>query len=236
MVFSTIAQIIGVSAGLMTPVALPVTCNITQPPIINISPTTDPIQYDTSKTSAELTAMKSNTISPYGLNVDQTTGGLRQDKPTIETKIKFGILTDPNTQTFCMSYAQIDINIKLQPKIYIAQEYNTGECGRMVLGHEKKHVTTDRWVINKYSNKMGQAILGAVNSAKVIGPFPVSKLEETKELMQNHIISSLDSVKLVMMNEMNIRQQHVDSLEEYERVGQYCQESAETVFKKKYKK
>lgn len=231
-----IIQVMAVSAGLMvTPVAMPTSCHLSKAPVININPITNDIQYDTSKTSAELTAIKSNTISPYGLNVDQTTGGLRQDKPSMTYQMKYHVVTDPNTQTFCMSYAQINVDIKLQPKIFIAKEYNVGECGKMVRGHEKKHVTTDRWVINKYAKQMGLAVQNAVNSAGIIGPFPTSRIEEMQKVMGKHITSALDSVQLAMKNEMNIRQQHVDTLQEYDRVSQYCKGSAKAVFKKKNK-
>lgn len=238
MVFSTIAQIaqvIGVSSALMTPVAMPTTCQLNKAPVINITPITKKIQYDMSKTSAQLTAMKSDTISPYGLNIDTTTGGLRHDQPSMEYEIKYDILTNTRNQTFCISYNQIDISIKLQPKIYIAKEYNVGKCGKMVLGHEKKHVTTDRWVTEKYAKKMGKAVQQALKSTSVSGPFPVARLEEIQEAMSQYIQSATDTVKLQMTNEMNIRQQHVDTLEEYERVSAYCTESAQKVFEQQQK-
>lgn len=219
----------------MTPVALPATCQLNQAPVINITPITKKIEYDMSKTSAELSAVKSNTISPYGLNIDTTTGGLRHDQPVMTYEVKYHILTDTQTQTFCISYSEIDIKIKLQPKIYIAKEYNVGECGRMVLGHEKKHVTTDRWVTDKYAKKMGIAVKNALKNSSVNGPFPVDRLAQIQEAMTNHIQAATDTVKLQMTNEMNIRQQHVDSLEEYERVSAYCTESAKKVFEKREK-
>lgn len=130
-------------------------CAITQAPIININQQTKPIQYDHSKSSAELTAMKSDTISPYGLNVDTATGGLRHDRPQMLARVETNNLYNKETQNFCMSYSTITIGILLQPKIYIAKEFNNGECGKMVLEHEKKHVTTDRWVMNKYTALIG---------------------------------------------------------------------------------
>lgn len=224
MILSNIAQIIGV-AGLLTttPVALPVKCTMNQAPIINITPQTKKIQYDKTRTSAELSQLKSNTISPYGINADQTTGGLRHDRPTMTTTMKFNVLTDPRTQTICMSYNTINVDIKLQPKIYIAKEFNSGRCAREVLEHEKTHVTVDRQVINKYSQKMGTAIQRAVNDAGVIGPFPIARAKEIRQMMSSNIESALASVKLAMANELNTRQQQIDSLEEYERVGKYCE-------------
>ena len=212
------------------------TCRISEPPVISISPETDPIKYDISKTSEQLSALKTNTISPYGLDVDTATGGMRRDKANIEYVIKYHILTNNVGQTSCMSYANIDLKIQLRPKIYIAQEYNTGECGKMVLGHEKKHVTTDRWVTNKYSKKLGKAIQHTVNSVKVVGPFPSNRKAEVQTLMKERIKQTVNNVMTQMNQEMSIRQKHVDSLEEYERVSQYCKNSAAMVFKKRQEK
>jgi hypothetical protein len=214
-----------------TPVAMPGTCRMTKPPVININPVTAPIQYDRSQTSAQLSAMQSGTISPYGLDVDQATGGLRQDQPMMKYEIKYHILSDPNSGTFCMSYGQIDVDIRLQPKIYIAKEYDSGQCGKEVIEHEKKHVRVDRHVINKYARAMGIAVQKAVNSAGVVGPFPNSQVQSIRADMQSHIDSALNSIKLLMINEMNQYQQQVDSLEEYERVSKFCEKQRETVFK-----
>ncbi len=234
MILSTIAQIAQITGttGLLlaTPVASPFTCSITQAPIINIRPQTKEVLYDVGKTSAQLNQLKSNTISPYGLNADQTTGGLRHDQPTMTTTMKYNVIQDPVTQTICMSYNTINVDIQLQPKIYIAKEFNKGRCAREVIKHENKHVTVDRQVINKYSKLMGTAIQKAVNEAGAIGPFPVSRAPELQEMMAGHIENALSSIRLLMTNEMNQRQQQVDSLEEYEQVGQFCEKNAQKAY------
>ena len=240
MILKTALHSVGI-IGLLTAIPLsasaqkPTTCPISKAPIINVRPQTKPIQYDKTKTSAQLSSLKSNTISPYGLGVDQTTGGLRHDQPTMSTQMKFNILTNPQTQTICLSYDTINVDIQLQPKIYIAKEFNTGRCAREVLEHEKKHVNVDRKVINKYTRLMGLAIQKAVNSVGAVGPFPVSRSEELQKMMSGHIESALASVQLSMTNEMNTRQQQVDSLEEYERVGQYCEKASQRAFKAQQK-
>jgi len=214
-------------APLLQPVAQPVTCRVTKAPIINIRPITKEIAFDFSKTSAELNQITSNTISPYGASVDQTTGGLRHDKPVTQVITTFHALTERRTQSMCLSYDTITLTILLRPKIYIAKEFNRGRCGREVMKHEKKHVHVDRYVINKYSKQMGKAVQKAVNQAGVIGPFSANRAKEFQEMMFQNIQSAISSIELAMMNEMNSRQQQVDSLEEYERVGQYCEKAGE---------
>lgn len=236
MIFSTLAQIAAASGLLLTtPVASPFKCVMNQAPTINISPQTKEIQYDLNKTSLELGQLQSSTISPYGLNTDQTTGGLRHDQPLIITLMKFNVAEDPNTQTVCMSYNSIDVDIQLQPKIFIAKEFNRGRCALEVIEHEKKHVAVDREVINKYSKLMGKALQKAVNDAGVVGPFHSSFSEEMQKMMRNHIDNTLSSIQLYMTNEMNNRQQQVDSLEEYERISKYCESATKRAYKNKQK-
>ena len=130
-----------------------------------------------------------------------------------------------------MSYNTINVDIQLQPKIYIAKEFNRGRCGREVLEHEKKHVHVDRVVMNKYTKKMGIAIQNAVNNAGVIGPFQSGRTEEFQKIMFDNVKSALTSIELSMQNEMNIEQQKIDSLEEYERVGKHCEKASQRVLK-----
>jgi hypothetical protein len=143
----------------------------------------------------------------------------------------FNILQDPRTGSTCMTYDTIHVDILLQPKIYIAKEFNYGRCGREVLEHEKKHVHVDRVIMNKYTKQMGIAIQNAVNNAGAIGPFQSQRTEEFQQKMFDNLKSALGSIELAMQNEMNREQQKVDSLEEYERVGQYCKKASKRVFK-----
>ena len=230
MILSSLVQIIG-TAGLLatTPVALPVQCRITKAPIINIRPVTKKIDYDLSKTSAQLNQLQSNTISPYGLGVDQTTGGLRHDQPTIKTTMTFNVITNQQSQFTCLSYNTINVDIKLKPKIYIAKEFNEGRCAREVVEHERKHVYVDRKIMNKYTKLMGKAVQKAVNDAGVIGPFASNRTENFQDKMAANIKSALSSVELSMQNEMNREQQQIDSLEEYERVSKHCKNASKRV-------
>lgn len=204
--------------------ATPVQCSIPVAPIINIKPVTADIQYDFSKTDQQLTAMKSNTISPYGINADMVTRGLRHDKPTMDYNIQFGSAVHPSSGTFCVWYKQIDINIKLSPKIYIAKGYNKGKCGQFILNHEKKHVLVDRQVMNKYAQMMGKSVQNAVNMAGALGPYNMDKVDSVRDGMSKHIDSALQSVLLLMQNEMNNKQQAIDSKEEYDAGHEACKE------------
>lgn len=70
-----------------------------------------------------------------------------------------------------------------------------------------------------------------VNSSGVIGPLPISQMEQARALMNQRIENAIASTVEQMQQEMKIRQSHVDSLEEYERVNQYCTEAGEAALK-----
>ncbi|MEM6780925.1 MAG: hypothetical protein AAF569_03590 [Pseudomonadota bacterium] len=191
---------------------------------INVIPTTNQIQYDFSKTDAELTQVETDTVNPYGPGVDLVTKGLRHEKPHMEFKIEFGTQGFARTASFCAWYKQIDVNITLSPKIYIAKGYTKGECGKFILEHEKKHVRVDREVMNKYSRKMGEAILKTVNATGPLGPFELSAKENVRQNMTKHIENVINPIVEEMKAEMRVRQQAVDSKEEYDLGSAICRD------------
>lgn len=202
--------------------ASPGQCVIPEAPIISVKPVTENIQYDFTKTSAELTAMKSDTISPYGIGVDTVTRGLRHDQPKMNYTIEFGVQNFPKHASFCAYYKKIEINIELSPKIYIAKGYHTGKCGKFILEHEKRHVLVDRQVMNKYARLIGESVQRAVHSAGAQGPHNVGNADSIRDSMNAHIDSAINAVMLPMRNEMNARQQAIDSREEYDAGAKAC--------------
>lgn len=204
--------------------AADVRCNVPKAPTIRVQPETANIKYDYSKTTDELTSRGSNTVNPYAANVDTTTGGLRSDRPEIRSSIKMGTLSYPSLGVGCMWYDSVIVNIKLAPTIFIAKEFQQEPCKSAIVGHEIKHVTVDREVMNKYALEIGKAIQTAVNQAGAMGPFNTNEMARNQDTYIKHVQSAIDSQELLLSKEMAIRQGHVDSIEEYERVGKSCKD------------
>ena len=70
---------------------------------------------------------------------------------------------------------------------------------------------------------MGKAIQHAVDETGVVGPFNISQRQKAQQRMKGNIQKAIDAVKSDMDKEMMRRQQAIDSLEEYERVGEHCE-------------
>ena len=205
--------------------AADVRCTVPKAPLIQVLPKTANIRYDHSMTTAQLTAMGSNTVNPYASNLDATTGGLRSDSAKISSNIKMGTQTYPALQVGCIWYDSIEVNIALNPVIYIAKEYQQEPCKSAITEHEVKHVTVDREVMNKYAAEIGRAIQSSVNQAGALGPFNVQEMHQHQDRLIKHIQSAIDSQQLMLEKEMRTRQAQVDSLEEYERVSKICKDA-----------
>ncbi|HEY8189870.1 MAG TPA: hypothetical protein VIF12_04245 [Micavibrio sp.] len=199
------------------------TCMVPKAPLVDIKVSTNPVEYDFSKSAAALGGVKTDTISPYAPGADTVSGGLREDHPTVRTEIGWEIQYDQRRGVACMWYDTIKIKIMLDPKIYVAREFNSGACREAILQHERRHVDVDHIVINKYAGNMGNAVRDAVDSAGAIGPFSYGDLENMKTVSSRHIESAVDSQQLLMQKEMRQLQGQVDSLAEYQKISAQCQ-------------
>ena len=213
---------IAAASGLLMLAGGPMKCAVNTAPVISVKPESAAVRYDFSKTAAELTAMKSNTVSPYAPGTETITQGLRADRPVIQASVGAKALISQDRGIFCMTYGQIDISIKLAPVIYVAKERPSGGCRNAILDHEKKHVRVDREMMNKYARRIGEAVQKAVNEVGVVGPMNLDKQQEARDFMTRHIESAIQSMELPLYNEMRARQGEIDSLEEYQRVNWFC--------------
>jgi hypothetical protein len=122
----------------------------------------------------------------------------------------------------CFSYSNIEIDIDLQPVIFIASEWPEGACRNAILEHEQKHIRVDREVMNEFAQKIGASVQQAVDAIGAVGPVNAAQADQTREFMKQHIQSAVQSLELPLYTEMRRRQADVDSLEEYQRVGGIC--------------
>jgi hypothetical protein len=200
-----------------------IACKVEEAPHVKIAVTTDDIVYDYSHGTQELSALKTDTKSPFPPGTDSATGGLRQDHPTIHTRMQWDIIWEQKGNMGCMRYKTIDIEIHLQPQIFLAKEFDNGTCRDAVLTHERRHVQVDREVMNKYAGVIGRSVQDIVNRVGALGPFNMDNVEAVKKQSSGYITRTMDQIENAMGTEMRARQQQVDSLEEYKRVGSFCQ-------------
>ncbi len=214
--------IAAVASGLLTLAGGPIQCTVTKAPVINVQPRTTEVRYDYSRSSADLTAVQSDTISPFAPGTKTVTEGLRQDQPVLTASISEQLMTYPEMDAVCLSYETINIYIDLKPVIFIASEWPPGTCRDAILEHEKKHIRVDREVMNEFAQKIGAAVQNAVNEVGAVGPVHIAQKEEAHKYMLDYIDSAVKYLQLPLYSQMRKRQAEVDSLQEYQRIGAIC--------------
>lgn len=209
--------------SMMILTADPVQCSVPAAPVIEVIPSTTPLYIDYTKSSAQLGQFHADTISPYSKGADVIRGGLTKSQLKLSAKTQLGLMTWPSLEVFCMYYSKIRIEISLDPRVYIANDYRKGTCLHdSILEHEKKHVDVDRQVVNKYSAIIGEQIRAAIVNAGAIGPYKMNRRDDIQELMLDNVNAAVQGVRLQMLEEQSRRQQGVDTLEEYQRVSEAC--------------
>jgi len=215
------------ASGLMmlaATVVQPNPCKVPKPPQISITPITKEIQYDFNVSNRDLTKVKTDTVNPYGANVDTVTNGLRHDRPELEIEASLGHMVIGG-RIACSWYDTVKVTITLQPKIYIAREIPPGVCRNEILAHELRHVKVDREVVNRYSQQIGTVIRAVVNKTQARGPFPVEELPKHQEVLMRQLSNAIKAYQPLMSADMKKHQGQVDSLQEYERVGEICRKA-----------
>lgn len=192
-------------------------------PSITVRTSTDQITYDFSLSEKQLNGFNISTVSPYASNVITDVGGLMKGGIETQQRMSFGTVTNPNINQVCIWHDKIDVLIHIKPTIYIANEFPEGSCmHNSIMGHEQKHITVDREIVNKYAALIGQALQNDVSQYRVFGPVPASNQEATLSMVKTRLQTILKQYTNLMSQERKARQQQVDNLQEYERVNKSC--------------
>lgn len=222
--------------GLLALAANPVQCDVPRAPLVTVTPSSSAIRYDNSKSLAELSHFKADTISPYDRHTEQLMFGLHHGKMNLSAKTMIGYGVYNRLDLACFYFDRVEVELALDPVIYIVSELKPGSCAyRAVQEHEKKHVAVDREIANKYAHEIGKAVQAAIDRAGALGPYPTAEIENIQTRMTDHVGSAVASVELLMTEEQQRRQQEVDSLEEYNRVSDIIQKDCRFRIEKEMK-
>ena len=200
-----------------------VTCEVQTSPRIHVRPIAKPVKFNHRRSMQELTDGGTDTISPYPKHIATVTGGTTESYIRVNAETKFEVKSFPAHGLACVYYSEITVNIELDPTIYVAKEHGRSSCEyREIMKHERKHVDTDRQIVNKYAKQMGQTLQASINNSLVRGPYPLSRLKDIQQSMLEYVVNTLKTQQSLMEEDRFRSQQAVDSLEEYERVRLAC--------------
>ena len=198
-------------------------CRPSAAPRVNIKTSTDHISYDFTQSEKQLNAADISTVSPYGKDVITDVGGLMKGGIETQQQMSFKTITNYQTNQICIFYDQIDVTLHIRPTILIAKEFPKGTCmHNSIMGHEYKHVSVDREIVNKYANLVGQGLKKELSITPILGPYPAAQQSAALEQVKMRLKTLLKSYTDAMSSERRIRQQAVDNLQEYNRVNDAC--------------
>lgn len=201
-----------------------VECRAKTVPRINVTPKTNNIKYDFTKTKAQLNSVDVDTVSPYGPHHKTTVSGLMSGSIQVRTQVEFLHEKYAQADLGCVYLKNINVEVKIDPTIFIASEYRNGSCyHNAVLNHERKHVREDQLIVNKYVSRIGRALQDLIKGkTDGFGPYRLGRLESVQQNVQQAVNKVVTRYNDDMNKERRRRQQAIDSLEEYESIGARC--------------
>ena len=207
-----------------TKIAYPYSCEGQPSPQVNVTPSASRIQYNFTKSKADLKNAKTESVSPFGADRELIVTGLMTGKMTLRTNFKFTNAEYNKDGLKCLYLTAVNVTIHLDPTVYVAREYPQGGCmHNTILAHEMKHVNEDQYIANKYINEIGRGISKAIAlKGASYGPYPYAQMDAIAEEVKETLGAEIQYVNRLMQAERDQQHASIDSLEEYESIHRKC--------------
>ena len=203
--------------------AAPITCPAQKSARVDVRWRSEPIEYDLTKSHAQLGAGPIDSQNPYGTGVATDVGGLMTGKIRYSTAIQVSSMEYPTSRVTCLWIDKVTMDILVDPTIQIASEFPEGTCKHnAVMEHEKKHVATDIAVVQAHLETIRLTAGQAVQKVGVVGPKPFSMIDGFKKKMSDYVEESVKAAVDDMYKDRVKRQQKIDTKSEYDRVEAVC--------------
>lgn len=199
-------------------------CDMAPRTKINVTPTTQSVNFVTDIPLAEMQKTKTDTINPHSFNGVSITQGYAKGEISMRTRVSMGGEKIHGSPAACLWYKEITIDFEMDPNVYIAKEVHRDPCmRRAVTDHEMKHVNTDKLLINKFSHHIAQTMYRELKDRGfVAGPVRLEDVEDIADRMKQTVLQIVKrEQKRFELDRMDM-QGKVDSKEEYDRVAAQC--------------
>jgi hypothetical protein len=185
----------------------------------------DPIRFNTDKTRRQLASFDIDTVSPYPEEFSPEVGGLTHGGISMNHALRFRKSVDPVTHAGCVQLDEVNINLHINPTVYIASDMPNQSCWfKEIFQHERKHVETDRALTVKYQQRFKDALnmIFMTPADYTAGPMPESAMDGEDEYIHKSVEAALKAVFDQMQNERHDAQAQIDTLQEYQRLARAC--------------
>lgn len=195
-------------------------------PVININTSVAEPRFDYKLNQKALENFKGNAQISADSIYDLTINAMSTGHMQVKHDLKYVTQTTPDKQA-CVQVSQININIHIDPVIYIATELRSEACEyKEYLLHELKHVEVDKLLIEDYKAVIQRNMNFAFPAASdySVGPVPPSLSKDARKKLYDSIGGALEATIGSMMRERAERQRAIDSAGEYMRLSFICGE------------
>lgn len=201
-------------------------CEPRLPPEITISIDEKPVVFDAKTPAAELSKQKSDTVSPLPSSFHAETGGLITNVISLGHNITFGQVVFGKDKKACLWFKKIDITLRMEPKIYIANDYQDKPCWyASVFDHESKHLDIDRRLLADHAQRFKEYLTLLYTEHPrdyTANGVAVKKQKAMQKTMDETLTATLKVLFDSMMSERGHLQQELDSYGEYAHINFNC--------------
>jgi len=200
-------------------------CGKSAPPVITVNVVTGPVTFDTKQSADALRHIEIDTVSPWPETYHTAVGGIMQGRISADHKITFNRAKDVKRGSACVWFERIDVTLRADPKIYIANDLQDKTCWfREVFAHEAKHVAEDHALLERYKQRVkdGLYMVFSTHADYASGPVPLVGLKATQGQMKENVTQALNAMFAMMARERAQRQQSLDNLGEYIKISRGC--------------
>ncbi len=199
-------------------------CKLDKPTQIHVTPITKKTEYNYSRSLKDIQSVELTSPDPYGVHSLSITQGFMEGQIRMERTVALDYNLVNRGKEACIWYKDINVTIEITPTITIAREIKRDKCMfAAVLEHEKKHVYTDRQVVNDAAIAVAQRVYDKIKQdGFVYGPVKQKEAQPLATKLQQEIMKITEEEYMKMALDRNQRQQLIDSREEYDRVSALC--------------
>lgn len=222
--FLPIFALVMAVAGFSSLAAAGSECDMAPPTQINITPDTNEVTYDYSRSLSTIQQVDIDTVDPYGIHSNSITQGFMEGQISMKREVEMDFQAVNGGREACLWYKTITVDLHIDPKIVIAREVKRDRCMHdAVKEHENKHVDVDRAVVNKAAQDIGKSLYDTLSKTGfVVGPVPAGEAQAVANQMVQRVMALTQAEYERLGFRRAELQQQVDSLEEYERVRALC--------------
>lgn len=189
-------------------------------PITTVNFETNPVEYIREHDASELSYMHSGEHYA-GLHVLGLTGG----GISVRFSASFQALPYADLENhYCLNVKSVNATFSASPKIYIAKNFSRGTCEyAKVLEHELEHVKILKNAHTEFLQEYRNYLYLAASQIPVLTPMLLSDINLYKQQLITYISNDLNGYLQETEREIEIRQEALDSNEEYRRVLEKCE-------------